>query len=148
MSLMYFHNVVIVFPSKLEHLNFKLNSNSFTKDTIFDIWLKLVKWFWKRRFLNVVNIFLQCRSYLPFERGIIIHLSKLDSPPSMLLTKFGWDGLITSGEVENVKKNNRQTEDERFQLRSAKTGHDQSARLLLAQLAWCFIIEWHIDLIK
>lgn len=101
---MYFHNVVIVFPSKLEHLNFKLNSNSFTKDTIFDIWLKLVKWFWKRRFLNVVNIFLQCRSYLPFERGIIIHLSKLDSPPSMLLTKFGWDGLITSGEVENVKK--------------------------------------------
>ena len=49
----------------------------------------------------------------------------------MLRTQFGWDGLITSGEVENVKKkkNNRQTEDERFQVRSAKTGHDQSAHV-------------------
>ena len=43
-------------------------------------WLKLARWFWRRRFLNFVNVFLLFPNYLPFEKGEALHLNKLESP--------------------------------------------------------------------
>ena len=37
--------------------------------------LKLDQWFW-RRFLNVLNIILLFRYYLPLEKGLTLHLNK------------------------------------------------------------------------
>ena len=37
----------------------------------------MAKWFWRRRFLNFVNVF---RNYLPLEKGGALHLNKLESP--------------------------------------------------------------------
>ena len=60
------------------HLN-KLES-PLPKDALCQVWLKLVKWFWRRRFLNFVNVFSLFRYYLPLEKGGALHLNKLESP--------------------------------------------------------------------
>ena len=55
---MYFHYFVIISPWKKGgalHLN-KLESPS-PKDALCRDWLKLAQWFWRRRFLNFVNVF-------------------------------------------------------------------------------------------
>ena len=44
------------------------------------VWLKLVQWFWRRRFFNFVNVFSLFHNYLPFEKGWGLHLNKLISP--------------------------------------------------------------------
>ena len=46
----------------------KLESPS-SKDALCQIWLKLAKRFWRRRFLNFVNVYLLFRDYLPLEIG-------------------------------------------------------------------------------
>ena len=61
------------------HLN-KLESPS-PKDALCQVWFKLAKWFWRRRFLNIFNIFYSFRYYLPLEKGVALHLNKLESPP-------------------------------------------------------------------
>ena len=43
------------------HLN-KLQSPS-PEDALFQVWLKLAKWFWRRRFFNFVNVFSLFRNY-------------------------------------------------------------------------------------
>ena len=43
------------------------------------IWLKLNKWFW-RRLLNNFNVYQLFCYYLPLERGVTLHLNKLDFP--------------------------------------------------------------------
>ena len=50
------------------------------KNALCQIWLKLGQWFWRRRFLNFVNIFSLFRYYLPLENNVALHLIKLDSP--------------------------------------------------------------------
>ena len=60
------------------HLN-KLKSPS-PKDALCQVWLKLAKWFWIRRFFNFVNVFSLFRNFLPFEKGGALHLNKLESP--------------------------------------------------------------------
>ena len=50
------------------------------KNALCQIWLKLGQWFWRRRFLNFVNIFSLFRYYLPLERGGGFHLNKFESP--------------------------------------------------------------------
>ena len=42
--------------------------------------MKLSHWFWRRRFLNVVNVFSLFRNYLPLEKGMALHLDTLESP--------------------------------------------------------------------
>ena len=39
-------------------------------------------WFWKKNFLNFVNVFLLFRFYLPLEKGMALHLFKLESTSS------------------------------------------------------------------
>ena len=60
------------------HLN-KLES-PLLKDALCQVWLKLARWFWRRRFFNFVNVFSLFRNYLPLEEGEALHLNKLKSP--------------------------------------------------------------------
>ena len=74
-----FRNYLPVEKAGALHLN-KLESPS-TKNALCQVWLKLAQWFWRRRFLNFVNVFSLFRNYLPLEKGGALHLNKLESPP-------------------------------------------------------------------
>ena len=50
------------------------------KDALCQVCLKLAQWFWRRRFLNFVNVFSLFRNYLPLEKGGALHLNKVESP--------------------------------------------------------------------
>ena len=60
------------------HLN-KLESPS-PKDALCQVWLKMAQWFWRRRFLNFINVFSLFHYYLPFEKGGALHLNKHEFP--------------------------------------------------------------------
>ena len=63
------------------HLN-KLQSPS-PKDALCQVWLKLAKWFWRRRFLNFVNVFSLFGNYLSLEKGGVLYLNifnNIESP--------------------------------------------------------------------
>ena len=73
-----FRNHLLLEKGGALHLN-KLESPS-PKDALCQVWLKLTQWFWRRRFLNFVNVFSQFRNYLPLEKDGVLHLNKLESP--------------------------------------------------------------------
>ena len=50
------------------------------KDALCQVWLKLARWFWRRRFFKSVNVFSLFRNYLPLEKGGALPLNKLESP--------------------------------------------------------------------
>ena len=58
---------------------YKLESPS-SKDALCQVWLKLAQSFWKRGLFNFVNVFLLSRNHLPLEKGLALHLNKLESP--------------------------------------------------------------------
>jgi hypothetical protein len=58
---------------------YKLES-SLPKDDLCQVWLKLVQWFWRRRFLNDPTPFLHFCDYLPFEEDMALYLNKLKFP--------------------------------------------------------------------
>ena len=103
---LYFVNVFSLFCNYLPlekgrvlHLN-KLESPS-PKDALCQVWLKMAQWFWRRRFLNFVNVFRLFRNYLPLEKGepfIWINLNPLH--PKVLCAKFGWKWPSGSGEED------------------------------------------------
>ena len=71
------------------HLN-NFESEVSSKDALRQICLKLAQWFWRRRFLNFVNVFSLIRNYLPLEKGGALHLNKLESPsPKDALCQVG-----------------------------------------------------------
>ena len=125
MSLMYFHNVVIVFPSKLAHsLNWTLHQGYHFWYLVEISQMVLEKKILKRcqyTFYKVA-LFFPLKEALPF---IWINLIPLHPYCVQSLVEMG--SLLL--ERLNMWKNNIQTEDERFQLRSAKTGHDQCAHV-------------------
>ena len=51
-----------------------------SKDALYQVRLKLAQWFWRRRFLIILNMILHFRYYLPFEKGATLHLNNLDTP--------------------------------------------------------------------
>ena len=57
----------------------KLESPS-PKDVLCQVWLKLAQWFWRRKFLNFVNVYSLFCNYLPLERGGTLNLHKIESP--------------------------------------------------------------------
>ena len=68
-SSMNFRFFVIISPWKRAGpLNWKIESPS-PKDALRQVWLKLAQWFWRKRFLNCVNVFSLFRNYLPLEKG-------------------------------------------------------------------------------
>ena len=60
------------------HFN-KLESPS-PKAVLCQVWLKLVQWFRRRRFLKFVNVISQFCNYLPLKQGGALHLNKFESP--------------------------------------------------------------------
>ena len=62
-----FHNDLPFEKGVALHLN-KLESPP-RKNVLCQVWLKLAQWFWRRRFLKVVNLFLLFPNYLPFGKG-------------------------------------------------------------------------------
>ena len=83
-----FFNLVNVFSlwcnyfplGKRETLLLKKLESTSTKDALCQVWFKWAQWFWRRRFLNFVNVFSLFRYHLPLEKGGAIHLNKLESP--------------------------------------------------------------------
>ena len=62
------------------------------KDALCIVWLKLAQWFWRRRFLKIVNVFSLFRNYFPLEKRRAIHLKNLNSLHlRMIYAKFGWN---------------------------------------------------------
>jgi hypothetical protein len=51
-----------------------------SKDDLCQGGLKLVQWFWRKRFLNDPTQILHFGDYLPFEEDLAIYLKKLESP--------------------------------------------------------------------
>ena len=74
------------------HLN-KLESPS-PRNALCKELLKLVHWFWRRRFLNFFNIFLLFHNYLPLEKGVAHHLNKLESPSPRDALCYVWLKLV------------------------------------------------------
>ena len=46
------------------------------KDALCQVKLKLVHWFWRRRYLNFINVF----SHLPMEKEMALNFYKIESP--------------------------------------------------------------------
>ena len=73
-----FHNYLTLEKGGALHFN-KFESPS-SKYALCQVWLKLAQCFWRRRFLNFVNIFSLFIDYLPLEKDGTLHLNKLESP--------------------------------------------------------------------
>ena len=65
------------------------------KGTLCQVWLKLA--LWRRRFLNVVNVFSVLSNYLPLVKAIAFRVNKPESPslkdalyPQVLLKLAQW----------------------------------------------------------
>jgi hypothetical protein len=50
------------------------------KDDLSHIWLKLVQWLWRTRFLNDPTPFLHFCDYLPFEEKLALYFNNLEFP--------------------------------------------------------------------
>ena len=75
-------NCVIPFLNKFETPS--------PKGALCQVWLKLAEWFWRRGFLNSVNVFSVLRNYLPLEKGMALRFNKLESPLAKhAFAKFG-----------------------------------------------------------
>ena len=60
------------------------------KDDLYQVWMKLACWFWRRRFLKIFSAFLLFCYYLPLEKGNPLHFNNLESPPPrMICAKSG-----------------------------------------------------------
>ena len=78
---MYFHYFGIICPWKnVGSFNKKTLKFLSFKDDLCLVWLKLAQFFWRRRFLKFINVFLLFCNYLPLEKGGALHLDKLKSP--------------------------------------------------------------------
>ena len=72
------------------------------KDALCQVWLKLAQWFWRRRFLNFINVFLL---FSPLEKDRALKLKKMNFFHLMMLyAKISWKWPSGSGRGdENVK---------------------------------------------
>mgnify|MGYP003691595853 CR=1 FL=1 len=75
---MHFRNFVIISPWKRAGTFIWTNLKPPPKDALCQVWLKLAKWFWRRRFFNFVNVFSLFFNYLPLEKGRALHLINLN----------------------------------------------------------------------
>ena len=49
------------------------------KGALCQVWYKLAQWFWKRRFLNFIDVSLVLHNYLPLVKGMAHQVNKLES---------------------------------------------------------------------
>ena len=76
-SFSYIYNIILLFRYYLplkKGVAVYLNNLEFPppKDALCQVWFKLAQWFCRRRFLNIFNINLLSRYYLPLEKGVQI----------------------------------------------------------------------------
>ena len=98
---LYFHYLVNISHWKKDvvlHLN-KFQSR-LPWDVLSQIWLKLIQSLWRKRFLNVVNVFFLI---LLFSMLLFIwtNLNSLD--PRMICAKFGWNRQTSRGWTKAIK---------------------------------------------
>ena len=48
------------------------------KDALFQVCVRLAQWFWRKRFLNSLNKFSLLCYYLSLEKGVVLHLNKMN----------------------------------------------------------------------
>ena len=114
------------------HLN-KLKSPS-SKDALCQVWLKLVQWFWIRRFLNIFNIILHFRCYLPLEKGVALRLS---STQGYLVQSLVEIGPVVMEKKLKMWKVYRQTDDRQHVLRKAHLSFQlRWAKKLIKNMDW------------
>ena len=53
------------------------------EDALCQVRIKLAQWFWRKRFLNIFNIILLFCFNLPLEKGVALHLNKLESKDAL-----------------------------------------------------------------
>jgi hypothetical protein len=130
MTLPYFCIFVIISPLKRTWpFIWTIENSLYPKEDLYQVWLKLACWSWRRSFLKVFSILLFFCYYLPLEKDKPLHLYTFESPPRWLvpsLVKIP-PVVLSREEVEDVKVH-RQTDGRRairkahlsFQLRWAK----------------------------
>ena len=79
------HSLISLFcyyPSLKEDVTLHFNTfeSPLHNDTLCQVWLKLAKWFLRRRFLKVVNEFSLCGYYLPLKKCMALYLNKFEFP--------------------------------------------------------------------
>ena len=67
-----------IWEINFSYLN-KIESSS-PKDAWCPVWLKFAQWFWRRRFLNAVDVFSLSCYYLTSEKDVTLYLNKLEFP--------------------------------------------------------------------
>ena len=91
---------VIISPRKGLSSSFEQAWTPFTKECFVPFWLKFTIFFFSR-FLNVLNKFSPFLNCLPLEKGMALHLNKLEFPsPKDAFCLFGWNLPNGSGEGE------------------------------------------------
>ena len=80
----YFFNVFSPFRNylpleKCRALHLKKLESPSPEDALYEFWSKLARWFWRRRFLNFINVFSLFHNYLPLENGGALYLNKPES---------------------------------------------------------------------
>ena len=93
---MYFRIFVIIFP-------WKRAESPFTQGCFVPSFVEISPacvGFWRRKFLNFVNVFLLFRSYFLMEKGGALHLNFNYLDPRMFCVRFGWNLLSGSGEED------------------------------------------------
>ena len=81
-QIMYFYYFAIISPLRRAWpfiWKKKQLKSSSPKDALCQVWLKIAQWFC-RRFFKVLNVFLLFPNYLPFKKGVGLHLNELESP--------------------------------------------------------------------
>jgi hypothetical protein len=116
-------------------IHFKNLEFPLPKDDLYQVWLKLACWFWRRRFLKMFSVFLLFCYYIPPWRRDIPLLWTTLNPlhPRMICVKCGTNW--SSGSGEEVKKcksiqTDRQTDGQTSDGR--RTSGDQKSSLELS----------------
>jgi hypothetical protein len=99
-----------------EDLALYLNKLEFTshKDNVYQVWLNLASWFWRRRFFKNFNVFLLFCYYLPLERDNPLHLKKLESPTPkddlcQVWLKLAWRFWRRSNKCKSLQTDGQRT---------------------------------------
>ena len=90
---MYVRYFIITVSSlgKRRGLHWKKLESLSPKDALCQKQFSLAKWFWRRRFLNFVNVCSLFHNYLPLEKGVAFIRRNLNPfHPRMICAKFGW----------------------------------------------------------
>ena len=100
---MYFRYYLPLERSGVIHFNEYKSSSP--ENALCQVWLKLAQLFWRKRFLNFVNIFSLLCYYLPLEKSMVLCLKNLNPLyPRMLCAKFGWNWPSEKCKKSMIKK--------------------------------------------